>query len=659
MRFLIAKSLRLPDGRIVRFRTTRYTGGARRPLKDPDMDAVLGDTNKDIYWVEAMVRGKKGKRKNVGYLQLRDKADPQFPETFPRGFIEHVKTKKKYRRKGIATGMYKHAVKQGITPFHSSALSNKGKKWRDAVGGPGFPIDPADVEKSESGYGPFKDRKAWRDNELRMSEQYNEQWRRRHKRRQSIGKAGPMPMKFHKGLSKFKPPGMPPLRPTPMKPAVSRPSSMPTSKPSAMPMQRAAATRQTPGVKPTAPPAPRPMLKPTGMTGTQPPRKPIPASTPPIPAAQGPVRKGLPSIMRGMSPKELRIFANKNPHLRNKATAHYAGRTASAKLGRAVALDRYAGRLEDVSFDLAATGKTKHIAPAAGAHIKAQGYRGLASTDRAMAADAMNAGESVASYNKGPLPHTTGKGELKYWMKQLRTEEKRNARLHSRTRPELRRLEGRIGKADWRFGPATVSQEDQRYVAGGAGLTGSLAAGGAYAARKQPAIPFKQTPARTAATQRLLDLPVGTTVPMDLGTLRQFRRNPGVRIHDYRHTVDLARAMEGGAKLPPVTLRMINGKQPFIMDGMHRINAAHMIGLNEVPVRVESETRAPRFRFPRAYNRKSYKMQRTVPRRLTHEELRTGGMKISNSPINRWMRAHNKAKGSKPWNLKVKKIPFV
>lgn len=214
-----------------------------------------------------------------------------------------------------------------------------------------------------------------------------------------------------------------------------------------------------------------------------------------------------------------------------------------------------------------------------------------------------------------------------------------------------------VGKADWRVGQATVGQEDQRYVAGGAGI--AAAAGGAYVARERPSKLLPHTPARDAATKRINALPRDRTVTMDLDTLRQFRRNPGIRINDYGHTVSLARAMNQGTPLPPVRMRMVYGKQPFIMDGMHRINAAHMLGLTEVPVQLESSTDPRKFRFPGIYNRKSLKMQRRVPRQLTHDELRSLAAKEGGSPLNRWIRSHNRVKGTNPWVSSVKAVKFV
>lgn len=223
-------------------------------------------------------------------------------------------------------------------------------------------------------------------------------------------------------------------------------------------------------------------------------------------------------------------------------------------------------------------------------------------------------------------------------------------------RPIVKMLPERVSKAAWEIGPATVSDEDKKYTYGGAAGVG--VGGGAYAARKQDAKFLPWTPTRRAAADRLMSLPTEKTVQMDLATLRQFRRNPGVRINDYRHTVDLARAMDKGTKLPPVTVRIVNGKQPFIMDGMHRINAAHMIGLDSVPIRIQEETRAPRFRFPNMYNRKSLKMQQRVPRQLSPQELRDFGQVKPKTPFGRFALKRNALKGGKPWNNAVARVAF-
>jgi GNAT superfamily N-acetyltransferase len=60
--------------------------------------------------------------RNIGYLRMR-----------PGGQIEHVKVKRRHRRKGVATAMFRHAQAVGLNPKHSEVLSRKGRAWAKKV----------------------------------------------------------------------------------------------------------------------------------------------------------------------------------------------------------------------------------------------------------------------------------------------------------------------------------------------------------------------------------------------------------------------------------------------------------------------------------------------------------------------------------------------
>lgn len=104
---VVHKSMRLPNGARVRFRTYKGVSGG-----------FDGPENR----IEAMLRGE-----NVGYLSLRK--DP-----IHEGLVDMVKTKDGFKRKGIATGMWKHAKKRGLKPIHSDAQSPAGAGWAKKVG---------------------------------------------------------------------------------------------------------------------------------------------------------------------------------------------------------------------------------------------------------------------------------------------------------------------------------------------------------------------------------------------------------------------------------------------------------------------------------------------------------------------------------------------
>ena len=51
------------------------------------------------------------------------------------GEVRNVVVKDEYRRKGIATGMWNHAVKAGLNPQHSESRTYLGNLWAKSVGG--------------------------------------------------------------------------------------------------------------------------------------------------------------------------------------------------------------------------------------------------------------------------------------------------------------------------------------------------------------------------------------------------------------------------------------------------------------------------------------------------------------------------------------------
>lgn len=207
-----------------------------------------------------------------------------------------------------------------------------------------------------------------------------------------------------------------------------------------------------------------------------------------------------------------------------------------------------------------------------------------------------------------------------------------------------------------KLGVVSKGFSDERnggYVAGGVGAGGALG-GGAYISRKQPVRSLPMTQARRASADRIAQVGRGNTAMIDLRDLDQFRRGPGVRIKDYEHTVGLSHYMRNGGELPPVTVRIAGG-QPFIRDGMHRVNAAHMAGLRQIPVRIETEDSLWNVRWPEKYNRFTQKYQRSVPTYVPDSEARRIAGQKRSSIISR----HNAKKGLNRRTVNALKVPFI
>lgn len=81
--------------------------------------------NEGYEYVDAHHKGK-----NVGYLTLGMRGDKA--KKGP-GYIEHVNVLPEYKRKGIATAMYRHAQRKGMTPYHSDILSDEGRAWKESM----------------------------------------------------------------------------------------------------------------------------------------------------------------------------------------------------------------------------------------------------------------------------------------------------------------------------------------------------------------------------------------------------------------------------------------------------------------------------------------------------------------------------------------------
>lgn len=81
--------------------------------------------NEGYEYVDAHHKGK-----NVGYLTLGMRGDKA--KGGP-GYIEHVKVLPEWQRKGIATAMFQHAQRKGMTPRHSDVLSDEGRAWKESL----------------------------------------------------------------------------------------------------------------------------------------------------------------------------------------------------------------------------------------------------------------------------------------------------------------------------------------------------------------------------------------------------------------------------------------------------------------------------------------------------------------------------------------------
>lgn len=102
--------------------TLAHLGGiAKGALPVPNPKTVYSlaqDINEDPdKYIEAHRDGK-----NVGYLRLK-----------PNDEIHHVKVLPKYRRQGIATGMYNEAKRLGHNPRHTTSLTRKGRAWKESL----------------------------------------------------------------------------------------------------------------------------------------------------------------------------------------------------------------------------------------------------------------------------------------------------------------------------------------------------------------------------------------------------------------------------------------------------------------------------------------------------------------------------------------------
>lgn len=50
------------------------------------------------------------------------------------GYVRDIQVRKEYRRKGIATGMWRYAQAQGFDPKHSDSRTKKGDRWAESTG---------------------------------------------------------------------------------------------------------------------------------------------------------------------------------------------------------------------------------------------------------------------------------------------------------------------------------------------------------------------------------------------------------------------------------------------------------------------------------------------------------------------------------------------
>lgn len=81
-------------------------------------EEVVYSQQPDTRGIDAHYRGK-----NIGYMDIKDD-----------GVVDHVKVKPRYRRKGVATGMWKEAGRTGYNPQHDwEHQSAKGKAWAEGI----------------------------------------------------------------------------------------------------------------------------------------------------------------------------------------------------------------------------------------------------------------------------------------------------------------------------------------------------------------------------------------------------------------------------------------------------------------------------------------------------------------------------------------------
>ena len=139
----MAKSMRLPDKSIVRFRTVKRAPGAPVPSRIRTASGHWRRRESDV--VEARHKGQE-----VGHMRLwRGNPNSAFDRSMS-GTVVMVDTVPHMQRKGIATGMWQHAKKRGLDPQHSESQTIIGQKWAAAVG------KSYEVGKSEIMPGVFK-----------------------------------------------------------------------------------------------------------------------------------------------------------------------------------------------------------------------------------------------------------------------------------------------------------------------------------------------------------------------------------------------------------------------------------------------------------------------------------------------------------------------
>lgn len=78
--------------------------------------------------VETLVYAEHPEHGRIGRLVL-GKLHPGYGRT-----IKNIETHPDFLRKGIATGMYRYAVSQGLEPRHSDTRTQEGDAWANSLG---------------------------------------------------------------------------------------------------------------------------------------------------------------------------------------------------------------------------------------------------------------------------------------------------------------------------------------------------------------------------------------------------------------------------------------------------------------------------------------------------------------------------------------------